>query len=368
MRLNIEDWKDFQVSSVFNVINGKGVTEEEINENVGSLMAIQGGASNNGCLGKISLDYCKEQKYKVIEEYCLTVARVGSAGCVNFQSLPCVVGDKAKALILKENKTIYIYLFMATLLNQNIYKYSYGRGLVTDTYMSEVIKLPICRDENNEPIIDSSKKYSEDGYIPDFEWMENYIKTLKHKPLTTSNGGGTNKLQLDVERWGEFEVVKLFNGYKRGTRITTSDRLSGNYPFVTAGGQNEGVTEKISNIEAITYNNAITIDMFGNSFYHGYDFKADDNILVLKNKTFLNKYIGCFISTVINQDKYKNSYGRQYRQKDCDIHVIDLPICYEDDGETPVIDTTYKYSKEGYIPDFKFMEEYIKSLTYGDRL
>ena len=108
------------------------------------------------------------------------MARVGSAGCINFQSLPCAIGDKAKALILKDTKTIYVYLFIVTLLNQNVYKYSYGRGLVTEKYMSEVLKLPICRDVNNEPILDNTKKYSADGYIPDFKFMEDYIKSLKY--------------------------------------------------------------------------------------------------------------------------------------------------------------------------------------------
>ena len=359
MRLNIEDWKEFYVGNIFKKVKIKKYSA--IPESEGETPFISSTSVNNGVSTKVD--------EKPINGNCITVSTNGDCFDVFYQREPVVVSSDVEVLYLDKLNEINA-MFLCTVLRQEKFKYSYGRKPKSNKVFDTLIKLPICRDENNEPIIDSSKKYSEDGYIPDFKWMENYIKTLNHKPLTTSNGGGRgkNKLQLDVERWGEFEVVKLFNGYKRGTRITTSDRLSGNYPFVTAGEQNEGVAEKINNIEAITYNNAITIDMFGNSFYHGYDFKADDNILVLKNKTFLNKYIGCFISTVINQDKYKNSYGRQYRQKDCDIHVIKLPICYGEDGETPVIDTTHKYSKEGYIPDFKFMEEYIKSLPYGDRI
>lgn len=175
------------------------------------------------------------------------------------------------------------------------------------------------------------------------------------------------KYELRQDTWKEFELVKLFNGYKRGTRITTINRIEGKIPFVTAGEQNNGISELISNEEAVTYNNALTIDMFGNCFYHGYDFKADDNILVLKSN-FLNESIGCFIATIISKDKYKNSYGRQYRQSDCDVHKISLPICFEDDGITPMIDKSCKYSEEGYIPNFQFMENYIKSLPYGDRI
>lgn len=179
--LDVAKWKEFKLSSICNVVNGKGITEEEIACNPGELMAIQGGSSNNGCLGKIDKGYCLEQKYKIISEPCLTVARVGSAGYVNFQSSPVAVGDKAKALILKERKTVEIYIFIGTLLNQNIYKYSYGRGVKEKTYMAEILRLPICYEEDGvTPQIDDTHKYSEEGYIPDFKWMENYVKKLPY--------------------------------------------------------------------------------------------------------------------------------------------------------------------------------------------
>lgn len=31
-----------------------------------------------------------------------------------------------------------------------------------------------------------------------------------------------------------------------------------------------------------------------------------------------------------------------------------------------VLDKSKKYSDNGYVPDWKFMENYIKSLPYGD--
>ena len=37
-------------------------------------------------------------------------------------------------------------------------------------------------------------------------------------------------------------------------------------------------------------------------------------------------------------------------------------------NKTVFIDETKKYSDEGYVPDWEFMESYIKSLPYGDRI
>ena len=45
----------------------------------------------------------------------------------------------------------------------------------------------------------------------------------------------------------------------------------------------------------------------------------------------------------------------------------DLPIQRDDNG-SPVIDSGKKYSDKGYIPDWQFMEDYIKLLPYSDRL
>ena len=41
MILNIDNWKEFKVSSVFTILNGKGITKEEIETNPGDLFAIR---------------------------------------------------------------------------------------------------------------------------------------------------------------------------------------------------------------------------------------------------------------------------------------------------------------------------------------
>lgn len=44
-----------------------------------------------------------------------------------------------------------------------------------------------------------------------------------------------------------------------------------------------------------------------------------------------------------------------------------FPVQHNTDG-TIFIDDKHKYSEEGYVPDWHFMEDYIKSLPYGDKL
>lgn len=196
MNLDVELWASFQVKDILSIHNGKGITTEEIEENAGDFAVVQSGEENNGVLGKIDLNYCKLKGYIYTEKPCLTVARSGSAGFVSFQKDGCVVGDSAKILLLPDEvaKT-EIYLFLHSILTANRFKYDYGRKVTENKYMSDYIDLPA--------ITKGHKKK------PDFEFMENYIKSLHYKPLTTKNRP-ENALPLNIEKWGEFRLRDIF--------------------------------------------------------------------------------------------------------------------------------------------------------------
>ena len=179
--LNINTWKTFSIGRLFTMLNGKGITQEEISENEGDFIAVQSGEENNGVMGKIDLNYCKQMKYTYTEKPCLTVARSGSAGFVSYQHDGCVVGDSAKILLLPDEvATTEHYLFIQTLLTANRFKYTYGRKVTAEKYLNDVIDLPVQHNEDGSFLIDSSHKYSDEGYIPDWEFMENYIKSLPY--------------------------------------------------------------------------------------------------------------------------------------------------------------------------------------------
>ncbi|EOV9222119.1 restriction endonuclease subunit S [Campylobacter upsaliensis] len=125
--------------------------------------------------------------------------------------------------------------------------------------------------------------------------------------------------------WREFKITQLFD-YERGTRLTKGHRIAGNIPLLTAGEFNQGVKEFISNEEQKIFSNAITIDMFCNSFVHIKPFCCDDNILVLTAKKQMNQYHLRFISTIIRKDKPKYGYGKQYRIGSLEKHYISLPV------------------------------------------
>lgn len=184
MNLDTQSWKPFRVGDIFNLFNGSGITKEEIELNQGDFPAIQSGEENNGVIGKINKQYCIEMGYTYSDEPCLTVARTGSAGFVAYQPFGCVVGDSAKILILKDEsaKDTLVYLFLRTMLMANQYKYTYGRKVTETKYLSEILSLPATTEG-----------------VPDWEYMKQYIKSLKHKPLSTTNKGGVHHLHLELK-------------------------------------------------------------------------------------------------------------------------------------------------------------------------
>lgn len=380
MNLDINQWEEFKLSAIFTIHNGKGITKEEIEENEGDFTVVQSGEENNGVLGKISHEYCETMGYTFCDEPCLTVARSGSAGFVSFQINGCVVGDSAKILLLdKSIASVELYVFLQTLLTANRFKYAYGRKVTESKYMNDMVKLPIQRDSSGTPLIDKTKKYSADGYIPDWKWMENYIKSLHYRPLTTQNVNKTPQ-RLNTDKWEYFllkDLCLISMGNKMDYSAMSMDDPSVN--FVGRSAENNGVAGKVDfvfddkgNVIKPYKAGCITVALggsLGSSYLQVEDFYTSQNVSVLEFEDGISNATKLFITTcIMNESKYKYfPFGRELNTHIRTDFGFTLPIQRKTDG-TPIIDKTLKYSPKGYIPDWQWMETYIKSLPYGDRM
>ena len=146
-------------------------------------------------------------------------------------------------------------------------------------------------------------------------------------------------MKLQTNNWKEFNLKELgFNIY-HGKRITKHQRDDGDIPLLTAGKLNQGVAQYISKPLCL-YEDAITVDMFGNCFFHKGRYSGDDNIYFFTNKD-LSENIKLYLSSTIAaklRDKY--NFKEQFRQNDADNLSIFLPTS---NGN----------------PDYAYMEEYI---------
>jgi hypothetical protein len=342
MKIDMTGWANFTVSDLFEIINGKGITAEEIENNPGDFEAVQSGEGNNGVMGYISKAYCRYKGYSYCEEACLTVARSGTSGYVSFHENGCVVGDSAKILLLKkhEAKSTQTYLFLQTLLTANRFKYTYGRKVTKALYGNTVIKLPITTNGD-----------------PDWQWMENYIKSLHNEPLTTQND--MRIASFDTTDWKEFEVQELFNvvygvNFELVNCIETNKNDPEAVAFVSRTESNNGVSAFVKSVPGIEPQPADTITVAGGgsvlaTFLQTQPFYSGRDLYLLYPKESIPHKAKLFIVTVIKANKYRYNYGRQ-----ANVTLPHLRL------RLPAISNGK--------PDWQWMENYIESLPYGDRL
>lgn len=360
MNLNPNDWKRFYLGRLFDIKKGKRLTAED--QEVGNNLYIGAIDSNNGVANHIGQE-------PIHEGNTISLSYNGSVGEAFYQAEPYWATDDVNALYSKyEGFNEFIGLFMVATIRQEKYRFSYGRKWTLENMNNTDICLPIRYNSDRSPYIDSTKFYSDEGYVPDWQFMENYIKSLHYKPLTTKNTNGRT-LELKTKEWKRFYLGRLFD-IKKGKRLTSKDQEEGNNLYIGAIDSNNGVANHIGqspihkgNTISLSYNGSV-----GEAFYQPDPYWATDDVNVLYSKySGFNKYIGLFIATVIRQEKYRFSYGRKWTLENMVNTEICLPIRYNS-NDLHYIDDTNKYSDEGYIPDWQFMEDYIKLLPYGDRI
>jgi type I restriction-modification system DNA methylase subunit len=117
--------------------------------------------------------------------------------------------------------------------------------------------------------------------------------------------------------------------------------------------ENNGITAKVINDGSfeIYQDGCITVPMVGNELKSSYQtepFCVSQNIAILKPKKFtLNPFIAIFLNTIIRKDRFRFAYGRTLSLDRLKMLKIKLPV-----------------DKNGN-PNWKFMEDYIKSLPYS---
>lgn len=163
----------------------------------------------------------------------------------------------------------------------------------------------------------------------------------------------TNKLRLSMENWEYHDLVKLFKIGSTRDDLITKLSVGGHTPYITSSESNNGVTNLVDEDSdygenTITANRGGSVGYF---FYQPYNYLATPvDVRTLSPLFPLNKYIGLFLCTVLELEKYRYNYSRKMGTDRLKQFRIKLPT-------TP----------EGK-PDWQFMEDYIKSLPYSSSI
>jgi len=215
-------------------------------------------------------------------------------------------------------------IFYAFCIKANKYKYNYGRA-ANRTLRDITIPAEMPADFRNI--------------------------SLNKIPIPSSQRLLNKDIELKIENWKSFQLKELFDitGSKTTPVLELEEHGKGKYPYVTTQATNNGVegfydyyTEE---------GNVLTVDsaVLGYCSYQPLTFSASDHVEKLIPKFSMNKYVALFISTIINAEQYRYNYGRKCSQERMRKSHIKLP-------------------SKNDVPDFEFMESYIKSLPYSSSI
>lgn len=149
--LNVEDWCYFKIGDIFNITKGK-TPKSQIE---GSIRLISATNTNNGSSKKIS-SLSNKNKANTI-----TVSSNGSIAESFYQDKDFFATGDINILEC-ENINVYVALFINTIISKEKFRFNYGRKWGKDKMIEHEIKLPTI---NNQP---------------DWEFMEDYIKSLDY--------------------------------------------------------------------------------------------------------------------------------------------------------------------------------------------
>lgn len=265
-------------------------------------------------------------------EYVLTIARTGTVGATFFHKYKCSADNNVLVLTpliqLTENEMFYY----AYLIGKESYKYLYGRQ-VTPKRLGETL-------------------------IPDLLVVQQNLKSANIPKFVLNNPKNNLKLTTITNK-SLFKIKELFEVHTGGDKPKENDLINVNYVnSVENLTSNNGINGTISYNGKNVFQNFISVVSIGEggtAFYQEKKAAVFTRVkaLVPLKQTILNKYTALYIITILNADKYRYSYGRvlsAQRLKDIEIQLPSVVI----NGLN--------------TPDWKYMENYIKSLEYSSSI
>lgn len=345
MNLNVADWKEFRFGDLISdIYKAKAINKDDLTITTDSDNAIRyitRTGENNGC--ELLADI-RDIDSKTIEKGNAISIGDTTATCF-YQAEDFITGDHMVVVRADSWLNSYTALYIVAILTNEQYKYSYGRAYLMDRIKDTIVKLPTDSDGN-----------------PDWQFMEEYIKSLHHKPLTTKNKSGQAPA-LNVQDWKYFllkDICKITMGNKMDATAMTTDNPE--YNFVGRSADDNGVAMKVDavyteNDELIEPYPAgcITVALggsLGSTYLQKEPFYTSQNVSVLEFPKEVSDSAKLFLCTLIhNESLYKYfPFGRELNT-----HIR------TDFGFTIPVDSNGN-------PNWQFMEDYIKALPYGDRL
>lgn len=281
-------------------------------------------SKNNGIAAFVRFD----PQLRLNDGNTLSVAVSGSVLSTFYQDRPYYSGFHVFVLKPRRDLSIGEFLFYAKCIENNRYRYCYGRQ--ANRTLAQVL-IPKRLPRNFGVHLD--KLFSIE------------INRLSKKPITNLG------ISLTGKPWKPFKLGDLFF-VRKGKRLVKEKLREGLNPFVASIDSNNGIRQYVKHAP-IHQGNTISVNYNGSvaeAFYQPMPYWASDDVNVLYPKFALDAVLAMFLVTVIRNEKYRFNYGRKWNIERMKESKIYLPV-----------DT-------GNRPDWSFMRDYVSSLPYSGNL
>jgi len=353
------NWHWFKVGKLFPPQKCKCSNATELLEDGNEIAYIGAKKSDNGVMR-----YVKRDEKLVSRGNCIVFIGdgQGSVGYSLYQPVD-FIGSTTLIAGYNEHLNPYNATFLVTILDQERFRYSFGRKYKKEIIANTKIQLPAIKLDNGE-------------FEPDWQYMESFIKDriLPQLPKKAQKvwlqkydikPQKQETMKLNIDKWVWFKVIDFCDkpykafAYNANELIECKASDERSIKYITRTDKNNGCKCFVQNeqFESIEEGNAITIgDTTATIFYQESEFVCGDHIVILRSK-FFNRFTGLFITCLLNRERYRYNYGRAFTMDIIEQTRLKLPAIKR------MVD-----GKEVVEPDWQFMEDYIKSLPYSKNL
>jgi len=258
----------------------------------------------------------------------------------------------------------YTALFIITILNMEKKKYPvFGRAFTKELIANTVVMLPIDKNENIDfkAMEDYIKSIECDiTSIPDYFFNDGFSKVNWYMDNIDSDKFESEfarprikeDIKLTDRTWDFFELgdEKIFD-IKRGESKYIKNMDQGEYRYISTSRENNGIATFVSeynrkgNLLTLAYDGSI-----GSCFYQEKPFFASEKIVTIDLVGYkMNKYIAMFLIPIIQLESEMYTYGGRKWTVEEQLKKTKIKLPVDTNG----------------LPDYGFMEKYIKSRPFS---
>ena len=170
----LKEARMFKVVDIFDVKNSKNILKSDVDFTKQEHPYVTAQEGNNSIMAYVAYDESFLDKGG-----CIFIG--GKTLVISYQKEDFFSNDSHNLLLyVKETCNEHTQEYMISALYKALKpKYSWNGSISYKKIQNDELCLPIQTDINNTPVIDQNHTYHPDGYIPDWTYMEKYIRAIE---------------------------------------------------------------------------------------------------------------------------------------------------------------------------------------------